>query len=292
VSVDLREKVILVTGANSGIGLESARELARMGATVVMSGRNRESLAAAVSLVRSTTGSERIETLVADLSVMSNVRDLAEAFRRRHDRLDVLLNNAGLILSDRRVTADGFETTFAVNHLAPFLLTRELLDLLKEGAPARVVTVSSIAHRRVDGLDFDDLMSEKDYRQFDVYSKSKLANILFTRALSRRLEGTWITANCLHPGVIRTGFGRDGDVSGFLKWAIILAGPFLTSRKKGAATSIHLCSSPEVEGVTGEYFSNCAPDRPTDAALDDDAAERLWQVSEELVERATPTQSE
>jgi retinol dehydrogenase-12 len=286
VSVDLREKVVLVTGANRGIGLESARELARMGATVVMSGRTRKSLVGAVADVRSTTGNDRVEMLPADLSVMKNVKALAEAFTEKFDRLDVLLNNAGLILSDRRVTADGFETTFAVNHLAPFLLTRELLGVLKESAPSRVVTVASIAHRRVPGLDFDDLMSEKDYGAFDVYSKSKLANILFTRALARRLEGTWITANCLHPGVIHTGFGKDGDVTGWLKWAIILVGPFLTRAKKGAATSIHLCSSPEVEGVTGEYFSECTPDQPTPAGQDDEAAERLWEVSEQLIDNA------
>lgn len=285
-SVDLSEKVILVTGANAGIGLESARELARMGATVVMSGRNPEALATAATEVRTSTGNSRVETLVADLSVMRSVKKLADKFQEKHDRLDVLLNNAGLILGDRRVTADGYETTFAVNHLAPFLLTRELTGVLKAGAPSRVVTVSSIAHRRVTGLDFDDLMCERKYEAFDAYSKSKLANILFTRALSRRLEGTWITANCLHPGVIRTGFGRDGDVSGWLKWAIALVRPFLTGAKKGARTSIYLCSSPDVEGVTGEYFVNCAIERPMPWARDDLAAERLWDESERLVATA------
>ncbi len=287
-TVDLFEKVVLVTGANAGIGLESARELARMGALVVMSGRNRAALAAAATDIRTSTGNSRVETIVADLSVMRNVRKLAWDFREKHDRLDVLLNNAGLILGDRRVTADGFETTFAVNHLAPFLLTRELTGELKAGAPSRVVTVASIAHRRVPGLDFDDLMSETKYEAFDAYSKSKLANILFTRSLSRRLEGTWITANCLHPGVIRTGFGRDGDVSGFLKWAIILVGPFLTGVKKGARTSIHLCSSQEVEGVSGEYFVDGEVAQPTPAARDDIAAERLWAESEALVKAALP----
>jgi len=286
VSVDLSEKVILVTGANTGIGLESARELARMGATVVMSGRNREATAAAATEIRGSTGNSRVETLVADLSIMRSVKKLADDFREKHDRLDVLLNNAGLIMGDRRVTADGFETTFAVNHLAPFLLTRELTGELKANAPSRVVTVASIAHRRIPGLDFDDLMSEKKYEAFDAYSKSKLANILFTRSLARRLEGTWITANCLHPGVIRTSWGRDGDVSGFLKWGIILAGPFLTGVKKGARTSFHLCSSPAVEDVTGEYFVDCAIEQPTPAGRDDVAAERLWEASEALVEKA------
>ncbi len=284
--VDLKEKVILVTGANAGIGKETARALAGAGATVVLSGRNPKSLKTAVQEIRTVTGSDRVDSLTADLSAMRSVVGLARAFAARHDRLDVLIHNAGVILSERRLTMDGFETTFAVNHLAPFVLTRELLLLLKESAPSRIVTVSSTAHRRVAGLDFEDLMSERDYRPFHVYGKSKLANILFTRALSRRLEGTWITANCLHPGVIRTRLGASGDLTGILKWGWRLIQPFLTGPRRGAETTVYLAASPDVEGVTGEYFSRCAQDVPTAAARDDAAAERLWEISTELADRA------
>jgi NAD(P)-dependent dehydrogenase (short-subunit alcohol dehydrogenase family) len=276
-------KTVLITGANSGIGKAAARALAKMGARVVISGRDRPALETALADIRSASGNNRVEMLVADLSSQKEVRRLAAEFKQTFGRLDVLLNNAGVILSRRTVTVDGLETTFAVNHLAPFLLTAFLRDALVASAPARVVTVASEAHRQTAGLDFDDLQHEHRYFANSVYSQSKLANILFTRALARRLAGTGVTANCLHPGVVATGWGAGGDVTGPFDWAMRLARPFMMSPEKGARTSVYLASSPDVADVTGQYFAKCKPKQTSPAGCDDDAAERLWAVSAKLV---------
>jgi NAD(P)-dependent dehydrogenase (short-subunit alcohol dehydrogenase family) len=276
-------KVALVTGANSGIGRVTALELTRMGASVVASGRDREKLKAAVLWIRGDTGNMGVEPIAADLSSQAEVRRLADEFKERHDRLDVLVNNAGLILGERQMTVDGLEATFAVNHLAPFLLTNLLRDRLEKAAPSRVITVASAVHQRVrHGLDFDDLQSKRRYRTFDVYSRSKLANVLFTRALARKLEGTGVTANALHPGVVRSGFGQDGDVGGFLGVLFGAARLFMISPEEGARTTLHLATSPEVEKLSGRYFVKCRPVEPSMAARDDAAAERLWMVSERM----------
>ena len=213
---------------------------------------------------------------------LAEVRRLAGEVLERYDRLHVLVNNAGLISGKRVETTDGWESTFAVNHLAPFLLTNLLLDRLVASAPARVVTVSSRAHLRAD-LDFDDLDSRRGYAAMDVYGRSKLANILFTRELARRLEGTGVTANCLHPGVVRSDFGSGGDLGGVMgvSWSVMQ--PFLLSPRQGADTSIYLASSPEVEGVTGEYFDRHRVARTSSRARDAAAAARLWRVSAERV---------
>ncbi len=272
-------KVCLVTGATSGIGEVTAGELARKGATVVVVGRNPQKCEATVGRIRERTGNPAVEPLVADLSSQVEVRRLAEEFVRRHDRLDVLVNNAGALLMDRRVSVDGIEMTFALNHLAYFLLTDLLLDRLRASAPSRIVVVSSDAHRGVT-MDFDDLGGRAKYRGFRAYSRSKLANVLFVRELARRLEGTGVTANALHPGFVASGF-FSGD--GPAWWAMRrLAGLFAVTPERGAKTSVYLASSPEVEGVTGQYFVKEKPVEPSWAARDEEAARRLWRVSEEM----------
>ena len=272
-------KVCLITGASGGIGLEAAKALAGMGATVVLVGRDPGRTEAAVSAVRAAAPGAAVDWLKADLTSLQSVRDLAATFKARYPRLDVLLNNAGLIIDRREVTVDGLEATMATNHFAPFLLTNLLLDVLKASAPSRIINVSSEAHR-TGKVDFDDLQSERGYFGFRVYGTSKLANILFTRALAKRLRGTGVTANALHPGVVRTGFGHN--TKGFFRHIVKLGAPFMISAEKGARTSIYLASSPGVESVSGEYFYKRRPMKASSAARDDALAERLWQVSAQL----------
>ncbi len=201
----------------------------------------------------------------------------------------MLVNNAGLVQSERRETVDGYEATFGINHLGPFLLTRLLTDRLVASAPARVVNVASTAHRGArKGLDFDDLQSTRHYRGMEAYSRSKLANILFTEELAQRLTGTGVTANSLHPGTVASGFARDDDAKGFLAFGVKVIKPFILTPEKGARTSVYLASSPEVAEVTGQYFVKCRPRTPSPAARDEAAATLLWSVSEELVDRAAP----
>ncbi|HYO66941.1 MAG TPA: SDR family oxidoreductase [Archangium sp.] len=278
---NMHGKVCLITGATSGIGLESARALARAGATVVLSGRDKGRGEAALAEVRRTVPDAKVDLLLADLTSLASVRQLAQDFQARYSRLDVLLNNAGLVLDRRKVTPDGFEATFATNHLSHFLLTNLLLDVLKASGPSRVVNVSSEGHR-MGSLDFlDDLHAERGgYSGIKVYGNSKLANILFTRGLSKRLQGTKVTANSLHPGVVRTGFGLNSE--GIFKLLVKLTAPFLLSAEDGARTSVHLASSPEVEGVGAKYFIKSKVARESKAAQSDEAAETLWRKSAEL----------
>jgi NAD(P)-dependent dehydrogenase (short-subunit alcohol dehydrogenase family) len=271
-------KTCLITGASSGIGLEAARTLAGLGARVLMVARDRGRGEAARQLIASDTGSP-VELLLADLGYQRQVRELAVEVSRRCDRLDVLVNNAGLTLRDLVLTEDKIETTFAVNHLAPFLLTKLLQELLVASAPARVVTVASDAHRSAR-LDLDRIERRQWSSGWTAYCESKLANILFTRELARRLEGTGVTATCLHPGVVRTGFGRQGPA--FIRAFFKLAGLFLVSPEQGAETIVYLASAAEAAETSGAYFEKCRERQPSAAALDDRAAERLWQVSEQL----------
>ena len=214
----------------------------------------------------------------------------ADELLERCPRLDVLINNAGLVLSERTETKDGFEATFGINHLGPFALTQLLTERLIASAPARVVNVASVAHQGARrGLDFEDLQSLHHYRGMQAYSRSKLANILFTTELARRLAGTGVTANSLHPGTVATGFARDDDAKGFLAFGIKLIKPFILTPEKGARTSIYLASSPEVADVTGAYFVKCRPKTPSEAARNEVAAGLLWSISEELIEQATTT---
>ncbi|NTX09568.1 SDR family oxidoreductase [Myxococcus sp. CA056] len=272
-------KVCLITGATGGIGLETAKALGRLGATLVLVGRDAARTQAAVDTVNQSVAGARIDTILADLSSLQAVRALADTFRSRYSRLDVLLNNAGLIIDRREVTVDGLEATLATNHLAPFLLTHLLMDTLKASGPARVINVSSDAHR-VGKLDFTDLQSERRYDGFRVYATSKLANILFTHALAKRLEGTPVTTNAVHPGVVRSGFGHN--TKGFFRWIVKLGAPFMLSAEGGARTSIYLAASPEVDGVSGKYFIRCRKRKPSAAARDDALAEQLWCESARL----------
>jgi NAD(P)-dependent dehydrogenase (short-subunit alcohol dehydrogenase family) len=281
---DLHDQVIVITGGNSGIGKEAAVALSRMDATVVITARDPEKGAEALSEIHRRSGRTTAQVMALDLADFASIRTFASELSGRFDRLDVLLNNAGGILSERVETAQGFEMTFGVNHLGHFLLTELLLDRLKESAPSRVINVSSFGHRfAYTGLDYADLQSERRYWSMDAYGKSKLANILFTRELARRLVGTGVTSNSLHPGVVRTGFGSADDVRG-VEWLTVKIGsPLYVNAERGARTSVYLASSPEVADRTGGYYVRCKEHRPSRAARDPEAARRLWDASDELV---------
>jgi NAD(P)-dependent dehydrogenase (short-subunit alcohol dehydrogenase family) len=270
-------KICMVTGANSGIGKVTALELAKMGATVTIVCRNRDKGEAAIREIKESIGSSSLELLVADLSSQAEIRRLAAEFQNKHDRLDVLVNNAGVFLRQRSITPDGIETTFAVNHLAYFLLTRLLLDTLKRSTPARIVNVSSRAHTSAT-INFDDLQGEREYGGWRAYCQSKLANILFTYELARMVEGSsGVTVNCLHPGVIATGLLRSVPRILHLPLRILLSTP-----ETGAETSVYLAASPEVEGVTGKYFVKKRAVASSAESQNPETARRLWNVSEQL----------
>jgi NAD(P)-dependent dehydrogenase (short-subunit alcohol dehydrogenase family) len=275
----MQGKVCLVTGATSGIGLVTARELAWRGARVVLVGRNRTRTDAALAQIRAQTGSSEVEALLADLSAQQQVRDLARQFQELHTRLDVLVNNAGGLWLDRQLTVDGLERTFAVNHLAYFLLTELLLDTLKASAPARIVNVSSEAHRRAT-IDFDNLMGERRYRGWQQYCRTKLMNLLFTYELARCLDGTPVTVNALHPGWVATGFGGSNGVRGWLLQ--LLARCFAIGPEEGARTVVYLSSAPEVAGMSGRYFVREQPVASSAASCDEASARQLWELSQEL----------
>jgi NAD(P)-dependent dehydrogenase (short-subunit alcohol dehydrogenase family) len=275
---------VLVTGATGGIGLQTAKVLAQMGHSVLMHGRDPRKGEAAVKEVRSTAAANvDISFLQADFASLAQVRALAAQVAASVPRLDVLINNAGCGNFSRTVTADGYETTFAVNHLAPFLLTNLLLVKLKESAPARIVNVASRAHRDKE-IDFDDLMSVRGYRVMRTYGRSKLANILFTRALAKRLAGSNVTANSLHPGLIATGIGQTNALAR-LVWRLVVRVRGGISVEEGAKTSLYLATSPDVAGLSGGYYVRCrlAELQTRAEAVSDAVAERLWKVSEELV---------
>ena len=278
-SQSLRDRVCLVTGATSGIGRVAATALAGMGATVLLTGRDRGRGEAAVEEIRRRGGTA--EFLQADFASLRAVRDLAAEVRSRHSRLDVLLNNAGGVNLERRLTPDGIEQTFAVNHLAAFLLTEELRDLLVASAPARIVTVSSEAHRALETLDFDNLQGERRYKPLLAYSISKLANVMFTYELDRRLRDRGVTANCVHPGVVNTGIWSASR--GFIRLLIWLAQPFMISAERGARPLIKLASDPDCAAVSGSYFKKekAVPSSPL--SYDTQVAARLWERSAAMV---------
>ncbi|MEU7867399.1 SDR family oxidoreductase [Dactylosporangium sp. NPDC049140] len=272
----MRGKVCLVTGGTSGIGRETAARLAELGATVIVVGRDPERGRAAVKEIRHRAPGAEVDLLTADLSSLAEVRRLAAEVLERYDRLDVLDNNAGVIMLERRFTADGYETMFAVNHLAPFLLTSLLRERLVGSAPARVITVSSNVHSSAKQIPWDELA-----RGEPSYPLSKLANILFTAELAKRLAGTGVVANCLHPGLIRTQLGRE--VRGVTKLLVAAAKPFMGTVRTGAATPVYLATAPEAAEVTGGYFFRGKQIEPSALARDPEAAARLWTLSEELV---------
>ncbi len=280
-------KICLITGATSGVGAETAKGLANMGATVVMIARNAEKLAQVKEALIAETHNEHIDVIQADLSVQSEVHKAAQEFLARYEYLHVLINNAGGVFAKRTLTADGFEYTFALNHLAYFLLTNLLLDTLKKSAPARIVNVSSMAHASAGKFDFSDLTREKNYNAFAVYSQSKLANAMFTYELARRLEGTNVTANCLHPGFVNTGFGKNNNA--LYNAGLFLLQPIMVSPQKGAETSIYLASSPEVAGITGKYFSKKKAIASSAASSDRNAQRVLWEMSEVMTQNAVVT---
>jgi retinol dehydrogenase-14 len=272
-------RTVLVTGGTGGIGKATALGLATMGAHLAITGRDRGRSDHAAREIRAAGG--QVDVFVADMSSQSEVRRLADEVLLRFSRIDVLVNNVGGYWNTRHVTADGLERTFAVNHLAPFLLTNLLLDRLKQSAPARVVTVSSNAQAQ-GRIDFDDLQGERSYSGARAYSQSKLANVLFTYELARRLQATSVTVNALHPGVVSTSFGAE-DPGGVQRLFVPFMRPFMKDPAKGAATSIHLASAPDLEHVTGSFFANSKPKRSSKRSYDEAAAARLWQVSGGLV---------
>ena len=278
----------MITGATSGIGKAAAVQLAELGATLVLVGRNPDKTAAAVNQIKDQTGNEEVHFFIADLSSLQAIRQLAFEFKAWHQRLDVLVNNAGALMLSRQKTVDGIEMTFALNHLSYFLLTNLLLDVLKSSSPSRVVNVSSDAHQNTQ-LDFDDLQMQRRYHGHKAYGQSKLANLLFTYELARRLEGTGVTVNGLHPGVVATGFlATNNGLRGRLhnRLDVRRVG---RSVEEGARTVTYLATSSDVEGVSGKYFMDEELVSSSPTSHDKDTSTRLWQVSEELTGLATNT---
>lgn len=274
-------KVVLVTGATSGIGAATAAGLARAGAHVIVVGRDAARAKVAVEGIRRQTSSAAIDILIADLSSQADIRRLARAVYDGYPRLDVLVNNAGGLFTKRERTLDGFERTWALNHLSYFLLTLELLDLLRANAPARIVNVASAVHA-TGTMNFEALQKGTPPIGMEGYKQSKLANVMFTYALARRLEGTGVSVNALHPGVVATRFGRNGGPASLL---LLLVRPFMISAERGAATSVFLASSPEVEGVSGRYFVKCRETRSSDVSGDRSLQDRLWDLSVRQTQR-------
>ena len=276
---NMNGKVCLVTGATDGIGKVSARVLAELGAKVIIVGRNPEKSAIVLAELRSISGNENIDLLMADLAVMQEVRDLAEQVISRYDRIDVLLNNAGGYFTKHEITSDGLEMTFALNHMSYFLLTNKLMELLKYSAPARIVNVSSNAHYGVD-MEFENLNGEQEYKAWKAYQKSKLANVLFTYELLKKVPGN-ITVNCLHPGFVATNFGHNNG--GFFGPVLKIAQRISAiDPEEGAKTSIFLCSAPEVKGVSGKYFYKCQPKTSSRESRNMDTGKRLWKISSDI----------
>jgi NAD(P)-dependent dehydrogenase (short-subunit alcohol dehydrogenase family) len=265
----MKDKIVLITGSTDGIGKQTAVDLSRMEAKVIVHGRNEQKAKDAMVDIAHQTGNQNLEYVKADLASMDQIRNMAEEIKVKYDRIDILINNAGVFMNRRELSHDGFEMTFAVNHISYFLLTGLLLDLIKESKYARIVNVASQAH--ASNLDFDNLQGEKYFEGYDAYSRSKLGNILFTYKLARMLQGSHITTNVLHPGVIRTkllnaGWGGGG-----------------TSLEQGAKTSIYLAASPEILGISGKYFANGRMARSSEISYDSSVQDKLWQRCEEYV---------
>jgi NAD(P)-dependent dehydrogenase (short-subunit alcohol dehydrogenase family) len=275
----MQGRVCVVTGASSGIGKAAALGLARLRAHVVLVCRNQARADATQAAIREATGNTTVDVVLADLSSQAEIHRLAQALLARYPQLHVLINNAGVLNWRRAVSVDGIESVFAVNHLAYFLLTNLLLERLAASAPARVINVASDAHTWAPSQ-LDDLQSERRYQPFRVYGQSKLCNILFTRELARRLDGTRVTVNAVHPGGVATGLGMNNGW-----WATLIAGalkPFILSPEQGADTVLYLATAAEVDGVTGKYFEKRREQQPSRLALDDGEAQRLWRVSADL----------
>ncbi len=276
----MNNKNYLVTGATSGMGRVTAEAIAQTGANLVMVSRNQDKLEQAKKEISGSTGNEKIDIICADLSETEGIKQAASAFKSKYNRLDVLINNAGGIFPDRKLTKDGFEYTFALNHIGYFLLTGLLLDLIPKDQPSRIISISSMAHK-YGHINFDDLFFEKTkYSSMRAYSQSKLANILFTIVLADKLKDTKITANCVHPGGVHTRFGSD--FKGFMGFLVKTSMSLMRTPEKGASTCIYLALSDGLEGITGKYFADKKIAKTSDEARDMEIANSLWQVSEEL----------
>jgi NAD(P)-dependent dehydrogenase (short-subunit alcohol dehydrogenase family) len=283
----MQGKVVVITGSNDGIGKETAVGVAAEGATTVLACRNQKKADAAAAEVTQRTGNDDVHVLALDLADLATVQQAAAAVLDRWDRLDVLINNAGGIWSERQETVQGFEQTFAVNHLGHFLLTELLLARLTASAPSRIINLTSVGHHTAwRGMRFEDLQSEKRYAAMDAYGRSKLANILFTRELARRVAGTGVTVNAVHPGPVRSGFGMDGDMGGLMGLGNKLIRPLEISPSAGARTSVFLATSPQVEKETGRYWVRRKPGHMSRQARSDLEARRLWDESERLLASA------
>jgi len=277
----MKDKVVIVTGSNSGIGKETALALAEMGATVVSVVRNKELGEQACEFIVTETGNESVDMMLCDLSSMSTIREFAEEFKSKYDRLDVLINNAGAVFNKREVTPEGFERTLAVNYLAPFLLTHELLPLLKNSSPSRVINLSSGLASRAE-FDLDDLQSESGYKSRKVYSKAKILVEMFTYELARRLEDTGVSVNAVLPGFVATNLGRSsGGLSSRIMFGMMK--PFQLSPKEGAETSIYVASSPEVDGLTGKCFRKCEVTTTSEISYDVEKQKQLWEKTVEIL---------
>jgi len=277
----MRGKTVVLTGFTAGLGKAAALDLAEMGASLYLVARSKEKGAKVTHAIQEQFPEARIQLAIGDLASLADVRRIAEDFNAKNERLDVLFNNAGVINQQRRTTIDGYEETFAVNHLSHFLLTKLLLGRLREGQPGRVVSTASGAHRFGGRLDFEDLQSSRRYSTFSVYGRSKLANILFTQELARREAQTGVTANCFHPGFVGSDFSKNNGM-----WARVmmtLGAPLARSPKKGAETGVYLCSSGEVSQTTGGYFYDMKVSEPSADAVASGDAEKLWEISEQLV---------
>ncbi|HEU4783613.1 MAG TPA: SDR family oxidoreductase [Ktedonobacterales bacterium] len=277
----MADKVVLITGGTEGIGKATAIGLASLGARVGITGRDRARAEQAADDIRAVSGNPAVDAFAADMTSQAEVRRLAIAVLDAYPQLEALVNNVGGFWAHRHLTSDGLERTFALNYLAPFLLTNLLLDRLTASAPARVVTVSSSV-QATGRIDFDDLQGTRNYSGQRAYSQSKLATVMFTNELARRLKGTGVTANCLHPGVVRSNFGAE-DQARFFAVISRVALPLLKTPAQGAQTSIYLASSPDMDGVTGQFFANRKPKTANKVAYDTDMTARLWQVSADLV---------
>ena len=278
-SFEIKNKNVLITGATSGIGKSAALKLAEMEANIFFVARNKGKAENLIEEIEEIRG-KKAHYFIADLSSIKDIENVATEFKLMDIPLHVLLNNAGLINKKRKETIDGFEEVFAINHLAYFYLTYLLLDKMRIDTPCRIINVSSGAHAFVKGFDFDDVQAIKAYKPFKVYGYSKLANILFTKKLSQELKEDKITVNCLHPGVVGTAFGQNNGI--IQRSLFYLAKPFMKSSDKGAETSVYLCSSNDIEGITGEYFYNCKIAKTTKWARSEEDANRLWNLSKEL----------
>ena len=276
----MKNQVCVVTGANSGIGEETALSLAKLGATVILLCRNYERGNIALKNIISESNNKNVELMLCDLSSQNSIFDFTSKFKNKYDRLNVLINNAGILLNKRTISVDGIENTFAINHLGPFILTNSLLNLLKSSSPSRIINVSSSAHYRTN-FDVDNLQGEKKYSSFDAYCKSKLYNVLFTYELSRKLAGSNVTVNCLHPGFIPTNLFANSSF--FYKAIVKILSPILIDAKSGSKTSTYLATSKDVENITGKYFVKCKPKKSSKISYDKSTSKNLWNISEKLV---------